>query len=101
MNNISTTLYLIISCPQNIYFVDKLIDITKVKDVKKELIKINDKNELFLNLKEISDSIKEKNIYLFKAVINLKNLKESINVKINYLNKNLISTKPIKFQKKK
>ena len=64
MNNSSTTLYLIISSPKNFDFEEKLIDIIKVKDVKKELIKINE-NKFFLDLKEIKNSIKEKKYISF------------------------------------
>jgi len=102
MNNSNYALYLIISCPQAIIFEDKLIDLKRSKQVnilKKELVQIKVNNKSFLDIKEITESIKGKNIYLFNAIINLENLNESINIKIKYLNKDLISKEPIKFKK--
>ena len=59
MNDLPTTIYFILSCPNNILFQEQLIELNPKGDlsnIKKELISIRVKNQMKIEVKEYNNS---------------------------------------------
>ncbi|ORX79657.1 hypothetical protein BCR32DRAFT_300701 [Anaeromyces robustus] len=67
--------------------------------MKKELIEIKVQNEIKLNVNEIDNSFKGKNIFLFKVKLNLYNVEVQFKIKLNYFNENCITKDSYTIQK--
>ena len=94
MNDLHTTIYFIISCPNNIFFNEQLIEIDpkeNLKILKIELIEIKVNNKMKIQVKEYNNAFEGKNIYLYIAKLELNKEDEKIKIKLNYDRKNLIS----------
>ena len=94
MNDLPTTLYFILSCPNNIFFKEHLIELSpkeNLKILKKELIEIKVNNKMKIKVKEYNNAFEKKNIYLYKVKLELKNKEEEIKIKLNYDGAKLIS----------
>ena len=94
MNDLPTTIYFIISCPNNIFFNEQLIELNpkeNLKILKKELIEIKVNNKMKIQVKEYNNAFEGKNIYLYIAKIELNKEDEKIKIKLKYDGKNLIS----------
>ena len=90
----SFSLYLIISCQDYISLYEDNIEITskKVETIKKEIITIKKENIIYMNVKEVHKSFKNKNIYLYKLKLKSKGYKDEITIKLHF-NYDIISTK--------
>ena len=102
----STHLYFVICCQNYVKLYEHNIDISasgkeKVED--KEVIIVQKENILYLDVKELNDSFRNKNIYLFRLKIKSKSIigESSIKITLKFGNNNLISKNYVSITKDK
>ena len=102
----STHLYFVICCQNYVKLYEHNIDISasgkeKVED--KEVIIVQNENILYLDVKELNDSFRNKNIYLFRLKIKSKSIigESSIKITLKFGNNNLISKNYVSITKDK
>ena len=94
MSELHTTVYYILSCPYNLFFFKRFIQLTPQENLiitKEELIEIKVNNKMKIQVKEFNNAFEGKNIYLYKAELNLKKEEMTIKIQLSYLNDKLIS----------
>lgn len=102
----STHLYFVISCQNYVKLYEHNIDISasgKEKIEDKEVIIVQNENILYLDVKELNDSFRNKNIYLFRLKIKSKSIigESSIKITLKFGNNNLISKNYVSIKKDK
>ena len=94
MSELPTTVYYILSCPDNVVFFEHFIQLTPQENLlitKEELIEIKVNNKMQIQVKEFNNAFKGKNIYLYKAELNLKKEEMTIKIQLFYHKDKLIS----------
>lgn len=86
-NELTTTIYFIISCQADIDLYEDDIEIFQetVEILEKEILRIKEMNMKYSEVEELNDSFRGKNIYLCKLKLRIAYYKQDISIKLNML----------------
>ena len=96
-----STFYLIISCNTNMFLTKFNVNISSKSAylLNREIINVKENYNQYMAVKELNNSFRDKNIYIYKLVIAHKNDIEEVSIKLNINSYKLISKNSFKINK--